>query len=120
MGLFSAFGEIAASGANIGEARELVDEGFEDAISTMEGMIGNEGQQSVFDSYVVDAFASNKSPIKEGWTDVDIGDYMDFMGDIVDEGNSIMSDAYSEAQDIISELEEEAEAFGDEGDFEEF
>jgi hypothetical protein len=31
-----------------------------------------------------------------------------------------MGDAYSEAQDILSELEEEAEAFGDEGDFDEF
>jgi hypothetical protein len=120
MGLFSAFGEIASSGISIGEATEIVNEGFSDAISTMEGMIGNAGQQSVFDSYVLDAFASNKSPIKEGWTDVDIGEYMDFMGEIVDEGNSIMGDAYSEAQDILSELEEEAEAFGDEGDFEEF
>jgi hypothetical protein len=109
MGLFSFFTSAANSGISISDARELVSEALQDALDTMEDMVGNEGQQSVFNSYVAPAFREAKGPIKDGWEDVDIGEYMDFMGEIVEEGNSIMSEAYEEAQDILSELEEEAE-----------
>jgi vacuolar-type H+-ATPase subunit H len=34
---------------------------------------------------------------------------MDFMGEIVEEGNQIMADAYEFAQEILSELEEALE-----------
>lgn len=110
MGLFGLFGSVFQAGIDITEARELVNEAFQEALSTMEGMIGNAGQQTVFNDYVVPAFQDAKGPIEEGWNEVDIGEYMDFMGEIVEEGNNIMSDAYDEAQEILSELEEEAES----------
>jgi len=109
MGLFGLFGSVFEAAIDITEARELVNEGFQEALDTMEGMVGNAGQQTVFNDYVVPAFEDAKGPIENGWTDVDIGEYMDFMGEIVEEGNSIMSDAYDQAQEILSELEEEAE-----------
>ena len=112
MGMFSAFAQIASSGLDIAEARDIVREGLQDALSTMEGMIGNAGQQSVYNDYVVPAFIENTGRIEDGWTDVDIGEYMDFMGEIVEEGNSIMADAYDEAQEILSEIEREMELYG--------
>jgi hypothetical protein len=114
MGLFDIFTAAVNSAIDIIEARELVDEAFQEALGMMEGMCGNEGQLSVFGSYVAPAFADAKGPIQEGWNNVDIGEYMDFMGEIVEEGNSIMSDAYDQAQEILSELEEEAEGEIDE------
>jgi hypothetical protein len=111
MGLFGLFASAVNSVINIAEAREVVREGLEDALSTMEGMVGNAGQDVVFNDYVVPEFMANaQAPIQEGWTDVDIGEYMDFMGEIVDEGNGIMADAYEEAEQILSELEEAGEA----------
>jgi hypothetical protein len=112
MGLFRAFVRIASSGLDIAEARDIVREGLKDALSTMDGMVGNAGQQSVFNDYVEPAFIENTGRIEDGWTDVDIGEYMDFMGEIVEEGNSIMADAYDEAQDILSEIEEAMELYG--------
>jgi len=108
MGLFS--GAFDA-GIDISEAREVIREGLSNALDTMADMVGNEGQGVVFDDYVEPAFIENTGPIRDGWSDVDIGEYMDFMGEIVDEGNSIMSDAYSEAEDILSEIEEALEEF---------
>lgn len=104
MGLFGAFAEIASIAEAQAEAKDIIRTGLDDALSTMEGMIGNEGQQSVYDTYVVPAFKENASAsVDDGWTDVDIGDYMDFMGDIVNEGNSIMSDAYEQAAEVVEE-----------------
>ena len=102
---------IGGSAGSISEARELVREALEDALNTMESMVGNEGQQVVFDSYVSPAFREARGPVSEGWPGVDIGEYMDFMGEIVGEGNSIMEEAYEEAQEILSELEQFAEEF---------
>jgi hypothetical protein len=113
MGLFDLFGSVLDAGLDITEAREVVNEGFQEALSTMEGMVANDGQQTVYNDYVVPAFEDAKGPIEEGWTDVDIGEYMDFMGEIVEEGNSIMSDAYDLAQEILSEAEAAAEGAGD-------
>lgn len=113
MSMFAAFTQIISSGLAIAEARNVVREGLADALSTMEGMIGNAGQETVYNDYVVPAFQENaQSDIEDGWEDVDIGEYMDFMGDIVDEGNSIMSNAYEQAQEILSEAEEAAEGAG--------
>ena len=114
MGLFSAFANIVSGGFSIAEARGVVREGLDDALSTMNDMVGNAGQDVVFNDYVVPAFKENaQADIQDGWTDVDIGEYMDFMGEIVDEGNSIMGDAYDEAQEILSEAEEAFEGAGD-------
>lgn len=113
MGLSDLFNAAFDAAADIEEAREVIREGFADALSTMEGMVGNEGQQSVYDSYVVPEFEAAVGPINEGWPGVDIGEYMDFMGEIVEEGNSIMEEAYAEAQEILSEIEEALEEAGE-------
>jgi len=114
MSMFGAF-SIASSGLSIAEARSVVKEGLSEALGTMEGMIGNAGQQTVYNDYVVPAFQENaQADIEDGWSDVDIGEYMDFMGEIVDEGNSIMADAYEAAQEILSEIEAAAEGAGNE------
>lgn len=114
MSMFFAFRQIISSGFDIAEARNVVKEGLSNALSTMEGMIGNPGQQTVYNDYVEPEFRKNaQADIRDGWTDVDIGEYIDFMGDIVNEGNNIMSDAYSEAEEILSEIEEAAEGAGD-------
>jgi hypothetical protein len=119
MGLFRAFTSALSGGISIAEAREVVRAGLSDALDTMSGMVGNAGQETVFNDYVVPEFRENaQADINDGWTDVDIGEYMDFMGEIVEEGNSIMAAAYEEAQAILSEIEEAAEAAGNE-DFEE-
>lgn len=115
MGLFDLFGAAFDAAADIEEARLIVQEGLSDALSTMEGMVGNEGQASIFESYVAPAFEDAIRPIKEGWPGVDIGEYMDFMGEIVEEGNSIMEEAYGEAQEILSEIEEALEEAEEEG-----
>jgi hypothetical protein len=115
MGLFDLFSGAFDAAADISEAREVVREGLQDALSTMEGMIGNEGQASIFENYVTPAFQDAVGPVNEGWPGVDIGEYMDFMGDIVGEGNSIMEDAYDEAQEILSEIEEALEQAEEEG-----
>ena len=111
MGLSGLFFSAISSGFDISEARSVVKEGLEEALSTMEDMVANAGQQSVFNSYVQPQFVENaQAPVEDGWEDVDIGEYMDFMGEIVEEGNQIMAEAYDQAQEILSELEEAAEA----------
>lgn len=111
MGLFTLFNEVFDAGINISEARDIVNEAFQKALSTMESMCGNPGQTSVYNNYIIPAFTKAKGPIEDGWENVDIGEYMDFMGEIVEEGNNIMSEAYDEAQQILSELEEQLEEF---------
>jgi hypothetical protein len=106
--MLSAFGSAIQSGLNIAEARAIIKQGLSDALSTMQGMIGNPGQQTVYNDYVVEAFKENaQGDIEDGFEDIDIGEYMDFMAEIVNEGNAIMAEAYQEAQDILSEAEEE-------------
>ena len=111
MGLFDLFKTAISAGINISEAREITAEALQEALDTMEGMCGNEGQLSVFNRYVRPAFIEAKqgSKIRDGWPGVDIGEYMDFMGEIVEEGNAIMEAAYEEAEEILSELEEAIE-----------
>lgn len=115
MGLFDLFSAAFDAARDIEEAREIIQQGLSDALSTMEGMVGNEGQESVYQNYVEPAFQDAVGPIKEGWPGVDIGEYMDFMGEIVEEGNGIMEEAYDEAQEILSEIEEALEEAEEEG-----
>ena len=110
---------LISSAASVQEARAIVREALEDALGSMGGMVGNAGQEVVFEEYVEPAFRENTGDIKDGWDDVDIGEYMDFMGEIVDEGNGIMADAYAEAEAILTELEEQAESMGEDFDFDE-
>jgi hypothetical protein len=103
---------IAASSFDITEARLIISTAYLQALQTMSSMVGNAGQLSVYDSYVIPQFEAVKNTkITFGWPDVDIGEYMSFMGEIVGEGNQIMNEAYDEAQRILSEYEEIAESF---------
>jgi len=91
----------------------IIKSGLEDALSTMEGMTANAGQDTVYQDYVIDGFRENaQADVEEGWSDVDIGEYMDFMGEIVAEGNSIMQDAYDQAQETQAEIDAIAESTG--------
>ncbi len=111
MSLGSLWARIAGIGINIAEARNVIKEGLQEALFVMGGMVGNAGQQTVYENYVVPEFKGNaQADINDGWQDVDIGEYMDFMGEIVGEGNQIMADAYTLAQFILSEIEAAIEA----------
>ena len=82
-------------------SQAIIKSGLNDALSTMESMPVNSGQESIYQDYVVDAFEANaEAPVDEGWTEVDIGEYMDFMGEIVAEGNNIMTEAYEYAYEV--------------------
>ena len=110
MGLRSLFFSVVSSTISISEARSVIRQGLEEALSVMEGMVVNAGQATVFKDYVEPEFRTNaQADIEDGWEDVDIGEYMNFMGEIVEEGNQIMADAYELAQEILSELEEALE-----------
>jgi len=100
--------EAVQSASNIAEARAIILAAFSDALITMQGMVGNPGQDAVFQSYVLPQFSQSlsNSSIENGWQEVDIGEYMDFMGEIVGEGNFIMELAFEEAAAILDELEE--------------
>jgi len=103
MGLFKAFREAISAGVSIAEARAIVRAALGDALLTMQGMVGNAGQQTVYNNYVVPEFQANaQRDIREGWNDVDIGEYMEFMGEIVEAGNQIMESAYAYLAEISS------------------
>jgi hypothetical protein len=87
-------------------AQAIISEGLYEALSEMENMVGNEGQQSVYDSQVKEAFIDQRSVTRPGdeWDYVDIGDYMVFMGEIVEVGNDIMEDACAEAAELLADI----------------
>lgn len=87
------------------EAEDIILDAYIEAITTMISMVGNAGQASVMESRVIPAFevAFGSSDPETGWEDVDIGEYMAFMGEIVSEGNSIMEQAYNDAAGLIVE-----------------
>jgi hypothetical protein len=120
-GLYGATSELAEEiGELYEEAGEVVEAAFYDAMDTMYGMCGNAGQESVFFDQVIPAFADEMSntEIGEQWNDVDIGEYMYFMGEIVEAGNAIMSEAFDEAASLQGEAEDaeaELEALEEEG-----
>lgn len=98
--------------------KEIIRSGLEDALSTMEGMLGNTGQETIYADYVVQAFMENaQSDVESGWEDVELDDYMDFMGEIIAEGNAIMQDAYDYAQEMQATEDLISEAGGDLLDF---
>lgn len=100
---------------DIANVDEIIEEGLQEALGTMESMIGNAGQDSVFQSYVAPEFeAAASTPPTEGWPSVDIGEYMDFMGEIVEAGNQIMEATYEYAMEVLMQEEEY-----DEGDVDE-
>jgi hypothetical protein len=119
MGLFDLLGIIE----DIGNSKEVINEGLQEALDTMEGMCANEGQITVFESYLSPDFereAAANSPT-EGWPGVDAGPYSDFMGEIAEAGNQIMEAAYEYAQEILAQTEDYDEdaiaELGDEAEF---
>jgi hypothetical protein len=87
------------------QAKEIIKEGLDDALNQMQNMVANEGMQTIFDTQVVPEFTNNaKANPEDGWTDVVLSDYMDFMGNLINEGNSIMSQAYDEAYIIVLDI----------------
>jgi hypothetical protein len=92
------------------KAQDVVEAAFYEAMDTMYGMCGNAGQESVFSSQVVPAFAEEvgNTALDESWGNVDIGEYMAFMGEIVEEGNAIMAAAYDEANSLVDEASDAA------------
>lgn len=102
------------------EASERVETAFYEAVDTMTGMCANEGQYSVIERYAIPEFAAQvgSTQLGEEWRDVDIGEYMAFVGEIVEAGNQIMSDAYSDAESLTDEaddIEAEIEGLEEEG-----
>jgi hypothetical protein len=105
-GAFGAASELAEEiGELYEEAGEIVEAAFYEAMDTMYEMCGNAGQESVFFDQVIPAFADEmeSTQIGEDWQDVDIGEYMVFMGEIVEAGNAIMSEAFGEAAGLADE-----------------
>lgn len=90
------------------EAGETVEAAYYEAMDTMYNMCANEGQETVFFDQVIPAFAEEmaNTQIDEQWNDVSIGQYMVFMGEIVEEGNAIMREAFGEANSLASEAED--------------
>lgn len=113
--------EIVEEAAELQQrAIDIVEAAYYEAMDTMFNMVGNAGQETVFNEYVIPSFAEAlaQSEIEYGWDDVDIGEYMAFMGEIVSEGNAIMSQAFDEASSLIDEASD-AEASIDEEMFDE-
>jgi hypothetical protein len=116
MGLFSFIDDIK----DIYDAREIIAEGLQEALGTMESMVVNEGQTSVFESTLGPAFedAAQASP-EDGWDNVSADPYSDFMGEICEAGNQIMEAAYEYAQEVLADEEsyDEDEMDSETGEF---
>lgn len=95
--------DFAVNAATEQIANVVINQGLVDALQTMQNMVGNAGQQTIYNNYVVDEFTNTRQSINAGdeWPGVEIGQYMDFMGEIVEEGNTIMEDACLQAADIM-------------------
>jgi hypothetical protein len=116
MGLFSFIDDIK----DIYDAKEIIKEGLDEALSTMELMIVNEGQTSVFQSTIAPEFEKNADASPEdGWEDVSGDPYSDFMGEICEAGNQIMEAAYEYAQEVLADEEsyDEDEMDSETGEF---
>jgi hypothetical protein len=86
--------------------KQIINSGLQDALSTMSGMVGNPGQQTVYTEYVVQEFVQNaQADVEAGWTNVELPQYSDFMGEIIAEGNSIMQDAYEYAEEVAAAID---------------
>lgn len=120
MGLFEAIldffsGDIVGGAIAIASdlsAKQIISEALQEALDTMESMIVNPGQETVYNDYIKDQFQQNsKAPVDDGWEDADAGDYSDFMSEIVEAGNTIMQDAYDYAQEIQAAAQEAGGGF---------
>jgi hypothetical protein len=90
--IVAAFIEIAAEEIKY----EIIEEGFQEAISVMESMVVNEGQETVLSGQIIPDFELRFQvvPPGEDWPWVSASPYEDFMSEITEAGNSIMARAY--------------------------
>lgn len=110
MGLFSLF-QIASIFVTSSDTspQGIVMEALDEVIQLMPDMCANEGQTSVIENTVIRLFVeqtATSSGDDYEWEDVDAGEYMDFVGEIVAEGNMIMEAAFSQAKEMQEELME--------------
>lgn len=108
-GFYGALDDLAEEiGELYEEAGQIVEAAFYKAMDTMHEMCGNAGQDTVFFDYVIPGFAEemDNTEIGENWNDVDIGEYMYFMGEIVEAGNAIMAEAFEEAEGLKDEADD--------------
>ncbi len=116
MSLFSFIDDIK----DAADAQEVISQGLEEALDTMENMLSNEGQISIFGSNFAPEFESNaQASPEDGWESVSAEPYSDFMGEIVEAGNQVMEAAYQYAQEILADQEsyDEDEMDEETGDF---
>lgn len=118
MGLFAMF-QLASLfvSAEDTSPQAIVFGALEEVIDLMPSMCANEGQTSVIENTIIPLFVEQTGASASDdyeWEDVDGGEYMDFVGEIVAEGNMIMEDAFAQAKEMQEELAEYAE----EGDIE--
>jgi hypothetical protein len=99
-------------------AEDIINAGLEEALNTMQFMVGNEGQQSIFESIFTPEFENNADEALNNedyeWQDVECDPYCDFMGEIVEAGNSILQSACLYAR-IVETISDEISGFDDEG-----
>jgi len=99
-------------------AEDIITAGLEEALDTMQFMVVNEGQQSIFESILTPEFQNNTDEALNNedyeWEDVDCDPYCDFMGEIVEAGNSILQSACLYAR-IVESISDEISGFDDEG-----
>lgn len=115
MGLFGIIGaglQLASLVASAGDTspQGIIMEALQEVEDLLPSMCANEGQLSVIQDTVIPMFEENTANTLHdpdlNWEDVDAGDYMDFVGEIVAEGNTIMGSAAEFAQEMQQELEE--------------
>jgi hypothetical protein len=99
--LFLSAGETSPQG--------IINEALQEVIELMPSMCANEGQLSVIENDAILMFIKNTAEGIQNdyeWEDVDLGDYMDFVGEIVTEGNIIMENAFAQAKEMEEEINE--------------
>lgn len=94
----------------LGEAQEyaieeLVEIGIDEALGTMESMVGNPGQQAIYEKYIIDSFtqAAEEKLISDNGEFLTIGDidmpYKEAVEIILQTGCDIVNEYYKMAQD---------------------
>jgi len=112
----NALGTISRFKGALGEAQQyaiedLVETGIAEALAEMEGMVGNPGQQAIYEKYIIDAFpaaAQDKLIGRQGnyltTEDIDMP-YKDAVIIILETGCEIVNSYYEMAQDIDTVLD---------------
>jgi hypothetical protein len=77
----------------------IILEAIEDALNTMEGMVGNPGQQAIFERYLSPAFISEaEASIDTGEMQMPNFEYIEAVEIITQQGVEIVNRAHRQAQ----------------------